>query len=76
LEGQPSEEVRRQVKAILDAPRPVPSGETLRTIRAIQVLERIGTPEAQGVLKKLATGAEAARETREAKEALERLSHK
>jgi len=76
LEGQPSEEVRRQVKAILDAPRAVPSGETLRTLRAIQVLERIGTPEARDVLKKLAAGAAAARETREALESLERLARK
>jgi HEAT repeat protein len=74
LEGQPSEEMRRRVKELLDLPRAVPSGETLRTLRAIQVLERIGTKEACEVLKKLSTGAQAARETREAKEALERLS--
>jgi hypothetical protein len=76
LEGQLSEEVRRQIKAILDAPRAVPSGEILRTLRAIQVLERIGTPEARDVLKKLAAGAVAARETREAQESLERLARK
>ncbi len=76
LEGQPSEEVRRQIKAILDAPRAVPSGEALRTLRAIQVLERIGTPEARDVLKKLAAGAAGARQTREAQESLERLSRK
>jgi len=35
-------------------------------------LERIGTPEAENVLKKLAAGSAAARETREAKESLER----
>src|SRR5260370_16145579 len=50
LEGQPSEEAPRQVKAILDGPRPVPSGEPLRTLRSIQVLERIGTPEARDVV--------------------------
>jgi hypothetical protein len=76
LEGQPSEEVRRQIKAILDAPRAVMSGETQRTLRAIQVLERIGTPEARDVLKKLAGGAAGARETREAQESLERLARK
>jgi RNA polymerase sigma factor (sigma-70 family) len=73
LEGKPSEEVRTRVKAILEEPA-VPSGESLRTIRAIQVLERIGTEEASGLLKKLAAGAEGARETREAKDALVRLS--
>jgi WD40 repeat protein len=74
LETKPSEEVRRRVKELLDLPRAVPSGETLRTLRAIQVLERIGTKDACAVLKKLSTGAEGARETREAKEALERLA--
>jgi hypothetical protein len=73
LDGQPSEEVRTRLKAILEAPA-VPSGEMLRTLRAIQVLERIGTDEAREVLKKLATGTAAARETLEAKEALARLS--
>jgi hypothetical protein len=74
LDGNPSEEMRRRVKELLDLPTPVPSGETLRTLRAIQALERMGTKEACAVLKKLATGADAARETRDAKEALERLS--
>jgi HEAT repeat protein len=76
LDKNPSEEMRRRLKELLDLPTPVPSGETLRTLRAIQALERIGTKEACEVLKKLGTGAEAARETREAKEALERLSRK
>jgi WD40 repeat protein len=76
LEGKPSEEVRKQVKELLDLPRAVPSGETLRTLRAIQVLERIGTKEACAVLKKLSIGAEGARETQETKEALARLSRK
>jgi hypothetical protein len=76
LEGEPSEEVRKQIKALLDGPITVPSGETLRTLRAIQVLESIGTKEACEVLKKLAAGAEAARETRDAKEALERLARR
>jgi hypothetical protein len=74
LEGQPSEEVQRQVKAILDAPRAVPTGETLRTLRAIQILERIGTQESVEILKKLASGAAAARETLEAQESLDRLA--
>jgi hypothetical protein len=73
LDGQPSEEVRTRVKAILEEPA-VPSGETLRTLRAIQVLERIGTHDARGLLKKLAEGAEGARETQEAKDALAHLS--
>jgi hypothetical protein len=37
-------------------------------------LERIGTPEARQLLKRLATGAPGARLTREAKASLERLA--
>jgi hypothetical protein len=41
-----------------------------------QVLEQIARPKARDVLKKLSAGATAARETREAKESLERLARK
>jgi len=47
-----------------------PGAEVLRTQRAIQALERIGTAEARHVLQALAAGAPAARETREAQQAL------
>jgi hypothetical protein len=75
LEGQPSAEVRKRVDALLAGSRAVPTGPTLRVLRAIWVLERIGTPEAKQALHKLAGGAPA-RETREAREALERLAHR
>jgi RNA polymerase sigma factor (sigma-70 family) len=52
---------------------PVASGETLRRLRAIVVLEKIGTPEARRVLERLASGLEGARETRDAMAALRRL---
>ena len=71
LEGKPLLEMRRRLEAILAGPKR-PSAEDLRRLRAIAVLERIGTPEARQVLAKLAGGAEAP-ETREAKSALERL---
>jgi hypothetical protein len=79
LRGTPSPEVRRRMEALLDnavatARGPVHSAERLRTLRAIQALEGIGTPEARRVLQTLAAGVAAARETRAAKEALERLS--
>lgn len=47
--------------------------ERLRHLRAVEVLERIGSPSAKAVLEKLGTGAAASVVTREAKEALKRL---
>jgi hypothetical protein len=52
---------------------PIATGETLRRLRAIAVLEKTGIPEARQVLDRLATGFEGARETRDAKAALRRL---
>ena len=40
----------------------VPSPETIRTIRAIMALERIGTADARAVLEALAGGAPGARD--------------
>jgi WD40 repeat protein len=73
LDERPSPEVRRRVEHLLEklaAPR------QLQEYRAIEVLERIGTSEAEKVLKEVAAGAPAARMTREAKVSLERLSRK
>jgi hypothetical protein len=69
-------ETRRRLDQILNTVTDVPGQEALRTIRAIMVLERIGSPEAQGVLDTLAKGAPGARETEEAKAPLERLAHR
>ena len=43
-------------------------------MRAVEVLERIGTSEAAELLKALAKGTPAARVTKEAKASLERLT--
>ena len=51
----------------------VPDPETIRTLRAIIVLERIGTPEARSVLETLGRGAPGSRETEESKASLQRL---
>jgi hypothetical protein len=77
LKGNPSAEVRRRARELLRAlpegPRR-PTAEELRASRAVQVLERIGTPEARRLLGALAKGAAEARLTHEATAALGRLS--
>ena len=52
------------------------SKETIRRLRAIQVLERIASKEAKLLLTDLAKGPEDAQETRAAKASLRRLSQR
>ena len=74
LSGRPSPELRRSVEAaLLEIESAVPSGDELRALRAVEVLERLGTEEARKVLRDLSRGAAGARQSREAKEALARL---
>jgi RNA polymerase sigma factor (sigma-70 family) len=69
-------EQRRRLELLLNTPRSVPlrSGATLHGVRAVGVLEWIGTPEARPLLETIAGGAAEARLTREAKTALARLA--
>jgi hypothetical protein len=76
LTRKPSLEVRRRVEALLDVLDRPPTGERLRTLRALEVLERIGTPEARQLLKKLATGVPEARATQDAEASLRRLKER
>ena len=77
MEKNPSPEVRRHVEKLLASPLDdVPPLESLRGLRAVHVLEQIGTPEARDQLKKLAGGAPEARLTREAKASLDRLANR
>jgi WD40 repeat protein len=70
-----SVEVRGRIARLLEKHDPVTVGpERLRELRALEVLEQIGTPEARQVLVTLATGASGARLTREAKASLRRLA--
>ncbi|HTU89660.1 MAG TPA: hypothetical protein VMF69_06145, partial [Gemmataceae bacterium] len=68
---KPSLEVRRRIQQILDATESKP--ETLRVIRAVEVLEWIATPEAVRLIGELSDGAADARLTREAAAARTRL---
>jgi len=70
LEGKPSPEVRRSVEQLL---RELEGSPLLRPIRALEVLETIGTTQARELLRTLAKGAAEARFTQEAEASLERL---
>jgi hypothetical protein len=75
LDGKPSLEVRQRVEQLLDrlhARALLP--QQVRAIRAIEVLEKIGTPEARQTLEALAKGAPGARITQDAQTALRRLA--
>jgi hypothetical protein len=77
LGRKPSLEARRRLEALLARLRgPIRDRETLRAVRAVAVLEDIGTPEAREVLKTLAAGLQAAHQTQEARKALERASRR
>jgi hypothetical protein len=67
-------EQRRRIEhllARLEVPAPIP--QYLRELRAIEVLERIGSAEARQVLESLSAGTIDAQMTREARAALTRL---
>jgi RNA polymerase sigma factor (sigma-70 family) len=71
-ETAPSPETRRQLDGILERVTS-PGPESLRTLRAVEALEWMATPDAAGVLAELARGAASARQTREAAGACARL---
>jgi len=69
-------ESRRRIEGLLAKHGgSVPSLETLRTLRAVEVLDQIGNPAARQVLQALTEGAPQARLTREARAALARIIH-
>jgi WD40 repeat protein len=69
LEQQPSLEMRLRAEALL-AKISSPKGRILRELRAIHILEAIGSDEAKALLRELADGAPAARLTEAARAAL------
>jgi hypothetical protein len=77
LAGKPPPEARRRIENLLakweTAAGPPPN---LRALRAIEVLERVGTPGARRVLDRLAEGEAGARITEEARASRERLTRR
>jgi RNA polymerase sigma factor (sigma-70 family) len=80
LQHRPAPEVRRRAEQLLQelGQQPIPdlSADTLRGLRAVEALERIGTPEAADVLRSLAVETPQTRRSREAKASLQRLARR
>jgi RNA polymerase sigma factor (sigma-70 family) len=77
LTGKQSLEFTRRIQGLLEKTAQKwqnPGPDDLRILRSIEVLENIGTTEAQAVLSQLAGGAAGARLTQEAAGSLERLA--
>jgi RNA polymerase sigma factor (sigma-70 family) len=76
LQANPSLEMRLRLEALvksLDSIGPM-TGEALREVRAICILENIVTNEARSLLERLAKGTAPTRQTRAAREAIARLT--
>jgi hypothetical protein len=77
LAGRLSPEARRRAEQLLARPdHLITDPEMLRGVRAVEVLERLATPDARQVLVELAGGDTDSRLTREAKSSLERLNRR
>jgi hypothetical protein len=77
LDAGPSLEVRKHIEELLDRLTPgqfALSADTLREIRAIEVLEWLNTPDSRAVLERIAKGAAGVRLTHEAAAALKRMT--
>jgi len=73
LNSKPSLETQKKIEELIEKTvGGFHTGNRLRLVRAIEVLEKIDTPEARKVLETLAKGAAGALPTREAQAALER----
>ncbi|HTU22390.1 MAG TPA: hypothetical protein VMG10_30400 [Gemmataceae bacterium] len=77
LTERPSLEMRRRIEFLLEKlESDALSPETLRVIRAVEVLEHLNTPASRNWLAALAKGATEARAMREAKAALQRRENR
>jgi WD40 repeat protein len=73
LKGQPSAEVRQQVRALLDKLSAASDPDWTQTLRAVEVLEMIGGDEAEQALREAAKGPDGLELTARARAALERM---
>jgi hypothetical protein len=74
LDAKPSLEMRKRIEALIDKlDGPVTLPELLRSLRAVELLELIGTPQSRHVLEPLAKGAPGHRFTEAAQGAITRL---
>lgn len=73
-EAKSPEVIRRLRQVLATRPPLVPPGSERRSLRAVAVLEQVGSDEARSLLGKLAAGEPMARLTREARAALDRLA--
>jgi WD40 repeat protein/beta-lactamase regulating signal transducer with metallopeptidase domain len=74
LTSSPQLETRKRVEELLDKlTGGILSAEQLRLVRAVEALERMGTPQARSLLRTLAAGAPGTLPTREAQAALKRM---
>jgi hypothetical protein len=69
----PDAEVRHRIERLLEAVEGHGSPDALRGMRSLEVLERLGTPEARELIERLAGGAPGALLTRQAEAARQRL---
>jgi WD40 repeat protein len=76
LEARPGPEARRRLERLHEKLQPARSPDRLRELRAVEVLEALGTPQAREVLRALAGGSPQAGLTREARAALDRLARR
>lgn len=77
LSRGPSPEANRRLKALLaNVARLEPAADLLRDLRAVELLEQIGSIEARQLLESLATGVPDARLTQKARAARDRVSRR
>jgi hypothetical protein len=75
LKANPSLETRRRIEALLtQIDSSPPAADLLRQLRSIQVMEAIHSEKALKLLREIATGSPASKQTDEAKAVLKRFS--